>query len=611
LKLHAFCAINIKDQRWIENELIPNTYKIGFYGVVLMILVGCVHQSTTAPSTGHISGEQGSQQVTNEDIPKPVKSPAYLPPPKAKAKEQTYSVVVNNVPVREILFALARESKLNVDIHPGITGNVTINAVDQTLPAILERISKQVDLRYKVEGNTLSITPDIPTLRTYKVNYVNMDRDTTSSIGVAAQIASTGVAASTTGSSPSSSSSGSSNNSNTMVNSKSKNNFWDSMAENIRIILKSTKTQAASAEERAARAEAVRNAQEDRLKQVEAVSKAGAGAEKLFQEAFKSQPANFESKEDVIVNPVAGTVTVMATERQHGFIQQYLDVVMASVLRQVLIETTIVEVTLGDSYQLGIDWSVVAGDFSFVQSLGTSTLVKPSLLNTSNAFVATYTGNNDKAAIRALETFGTTRVLSSPKLMALNNQTAILKVVDNLVYFTVESQTSQGAIGGGTLTNFTTTPHTIPVGVVMSMTPQISDSGGVTLNIRPTISRKVGDVQDPNPDLRLTVPNLIPEIVVQEMESVLQVESGQSIILGGLMEDKIAKRTDGVPGLSKLPLIGKLFQGKDSYATKTELVIFLRPTVISRPSLNTKELKNFKQFLPEALPPLTTDESFN
>lgn len=582
-----------------------------------MSLVGCVHQSTTPPSTGHISGDQASQGAAG-DIPKPVKSPAYLPPPKPKAKEQTYSVVVNDVPVREILFALARESKLNVDIHPGITGNVTINAVDQTLPAILERISKQVDLRYKVEGNTLTITPDLPTLRTYKVNYVNMDRDTTSSIGVAAQIASTGVAASTTGSSPSSSSSGSSNNSNTMVNSKSKNNFWDSMSENIRIILKSTKTQAASAEERAARAEAIRNAQEDRLKQVEAVSRAGAGAEKLFQEAFKTQPVNFESKEDVIVNPVAGTVTVMATERQHGFIQQYLDAVMASVLRQVLIETTIVEVTLGDSYQLGIDWSVVAGDFTFVQSLGTSGVVKPSPLNTNNAFVATYTGGNDKAAIRALETFGTARVLSSPKLMALNNQTAILKVVDNLVYFTIEAQVAAGNTNTNNLVAYTTTPHTIPVGVVMSMTPQISENGSVTLNVRPTISRKVGDVQDPNPSLSQgvggnikPVTSTIPEIEVREMESVLQVESGQSVVLGGLMQDQIAKKTDGVPGLSNLPLIGKLFQGKENFATKTELVIFLRPTVIRRPSLNTEELKNFKQFLPEELPPLTTDESFN
>ena len=123
---------------------------------------------------------------------------AFLPPPKPRTKEQTYSVVVSDVPVREILFALARDGKLNVDIHPDITGNVTLNAVEQTLPAILERISRQIDLRYRFEGNVLSIMADTPTLRTYTVNYVNMKRDTVSSIGVAAQISSTGSASAAT-----------------------------------------------------------------------------------------------------------------------------------------------------------------------------------------------------------------------------------------------------------------------------------------------------------------------------------------------------------------------------------------------------------------------------
>ncbi len=99
--------------------------------------------------------------------------------------------------MKEILFALARESKLNVDINPGVQGRVTLNAVDQTLPAILERLSKQVDLTYKIENNVLYIGPDLPVLRTYKVDYVNMSRDTTGFIGVAAEISGTGRSAST------------------------------------------------------------------------------------------------------------------------------------------------------------------------------------------------------------------------------------------------------------------------------------------------------------------------------------------------------------------------------------------------------------------------------
>jgi len=582
-----------------------NTIKLWLVSVAL---AGCAHEPPFGPSQGHIDSTQPTKAAAAPgEIPKPVKNNAFLPAPKPKAKEQTYSVVVNDVPVREILFALARESKMNVDIHPGITGTVTINAVDQTLPAILERISKQIDLRYKVEGNVLAITPDIPTLRTYKINYVNMDRDTNSSIGVAAQIASAGGAASASGGATSSSSG---NSSLTTVNSKSKNNFWDSLADNVRIILKTTKTQAASAEERASRAEAVRASQEDRLKQVEAVSKAGAGAEKLFQEAFKTQQSvNFDSKDEVIINPVAGTFTVMATERQHGFIQQYVDTVMASVQRQVLIEATIVEVNLNDAYKFGIDWHLVAGDFKFDQLLsGAGAKDTTGNLN-NNQFLIGYSSKNLKVALNALQTFGNARVLSSPKLMALNNQTAILKAVDNLVYFTVESQTSQ-ATTGGTLNTATSTPHTIPVGVVMSVTPQISDIGGVTLIVRPTISSqlpsastKCQGVPDPLYDT-----SCIPEIRVREMESVLQVSSGQTVVLGGLMQDSVQKTDNAVPGLSQIPFLGKLFQSKNDSVTKSEIVIFLRPTVVSNASLESDELKSFKQFLPDQLPVTASDE---
>ncbi len=589
--------------------------------MVLMALTGCAHESTITPSQGHIGSGQEAQTAAATpagDIPKPVKKPAYVPPPRPKAKEQTYSVVVSDVPVQEILFALARESKMNVDIHPAIQGKVTLNAVDQTLPAILERLSKQVDLRYKIEGNVLAVTPDLPTLRTYKINYVNMDRDTTSSIGVAAQISSTGSAATASGTSATTG--GATNSSSTTVSSKSKNNFWESLSENIRIILKTTKSQAANQEDRAARAEAFRASQEERLKQVEAVSKAGAGADKLFQEAFKSQPANFESRDEVILNQVAGTVTVMATELQHGFIQQYIDTVMASVQRQVLIETTIVEVTLNDQFQAGIDWSRLGSNgkdstksgFTFKQTLGGTALAA------GNQFVLGYANTGSKlgdlaASLRLLESFGNTKVLSSPKLMALNNQTAILKVVDNLVYFTAESSVVAGNTNTNNAISITTTPHTVPVGVVMSVTPQVNDNGSVILNVRPTISRKAGEVQDPNPALlnTTTVQSKIPQIQVREMESVLQVNSGQTIVLGGLMQDDVTKNTDAVPTISKLPLIGKLFQGKDDTVKKTELVIFLRPTVIPNASLESDELKSFKQFLPDQLPTTSADEPAN
>lgn len=599
------------------------------YGFILLWLTGCAHESAITPSQGHIGSEQDTKAATapSGEIPKPVKKPGYVPPPKPKAKEQTYSVVVSDVPVKEILFALARESKLNVDIHPAIQGNATLNAVDQTLPAILERLSKQVDLRYRIEGNILSIMPDFPSIRSYKVNYVNMERDTDATLGVGSEISS-GASGSSTGSSSSSGGSKST----TTINSKSKINFWELLGDNIRNILKTTKSQAASAEDRTARAEAFRLAQEDRLKQVEAVSKAGAGAEKLFQEAFKSQnPALSESKDEVIINPVAGTITVMATERQHAYIQQYIDSVMSAVQRQVMIEATIVEVALSDNFKTGIDWSRLGSHadlkgFTVRQNLlGSANLLTPITTAGASAvlgtpkFILGYNNTasplgNIAASLSWLQTFGDTKVLSSPKIMALNNQPALLKVVDSEVYFKVEVTAATLGSSGAVISpaTYTTTPQNVSTGVVMSVTPQINENGKVSLNVRPTISRVIDYVPDPNPDLaKAGVTNNVPRIQVREMESLLQVDSGQTVVLGGLMQDQVQNKDNNVPGIAKLPLIGKLFQAKDDTRKKTELVIFLRPIVIPNASLESSELNKFKQFLPSHSPEPVSDEPAN
>src|SRR5664279_4111771 len=222
-----------------------NTWIILVGLVIALALASCAHESKITPSEGHVDGQQTSKPgATAADIPKPIISKAFIPRPTAKNREQTYSVVVNEVPVKEVLFALARESKLNIDIHPAIQGRVTLNAVDQTLPAILERLAKQVELTYKLENNVLSIMPDYPVLRTYKVDYVNMSRDTKGFIGAAAEISSTGQAASTgaggTTTSSSTSGSGANNSSRTSVESESKSHFWENLEKNIKDILAET-----------------------------------------------------------------------------------------------------------------------------------------------------------------------------------------------------------------------------------------------------------------------------------------------------------------------------------------------------------------------------------
>ena len=619
-----------------------------------LMLAGCAHQSNIQPSNGHIDGKTTAAQADNQSsiaapIPKLVKSNPQLPPPKATTKAQTYSVVVNEVPVKEILFALARESKLNIDIHPSIQGRVTLNAVDQTLPAILERLARQVDLTYKMENNVLYITPDQPVLRTYKIDYVNMTRDTKGFMGVDGQISSSGQSSNANGSTAITSGNGANNSSRTGVTSESKNHLLESLIQNIKDLLTETDKEVIVARLRGT--ESADDSDEEgktwgdladenhnskvNLRNALAASVTGTGFSPLKNDSKSSRPKSADNKSinnkaiqeeyktlfaaTVIANLETGVISVRATNKQHENVQEFLDKVMNSAKKQVLIEATIVEVTLNDTYQAGIDWSRlnVAGHKGFVfgQQLGSNsvnfnTATGQFTQGAANAFGAASTSGivagylnptsalgNIAASVTLLQQFGNAKVLSSPKLMVLNNQTAVLKVVDNLVYFTAQAQITQGTNGSANLSAITTTPNTVPVGVVMSVTPQINDGGNVNIDVRPTITRVLSFVQDPNPQLQ-AIPSQVPQIQVREMESLLQIQSGNTAVLGGLMQDDIQRNSDKVPGLSEVPGLGKIFTGKNDGNKKTELVIFLRPTVIGNASLESDELQTYKQYLP-------------
>ncbi|MBI4196067.1 MAG: secretin N-terminal domain-containing protein [Betaproteobacteria bacterium] len=573
-------------------------------GLFLMfMLAGCANiRPDVPPSEGHIAAPPVKPEPERA-IPPPARVTTFVPPPRPAVKPQTYSVVVNEVPVKELLLALARDTKQNIDIHSGLRGLVSLNAINETLPAILDRIARQVNMRYRIEGNTIVVSPDTPHLRTYRVNYVNMTRDTTSTIGVSGELTAAGGGAAGAAAGRSGGTPGTAGGSSTVVRTVSNNNFWEQLRENIRAILASTRASSLTAEEKAKIAEEQRAARDTALKQAEAVARAGQGATTLFAAAFRGTPASQapDARDDVIVNPVSGTVSVIATERQHNLVQQHLDSITAAAQRQVLIEATIVEVQLSQAYQGGVDWSRIStsGGIAFSQALLGSNLA------TAPFFALFFNQNNQRTGdisltIKLLEQFGQTRVLSSPKLMALNNQTALLKVVDNVVYFELQAQTN--TTQGVATTTFNSTPKFVSVGVVMGVTPQINDDGRVSLTVRPTISRVLRFVNDPNPSLVVggqQIQNPVPEIQIREMESVLQVGSGQTVILGGLMQNETRRDRDQVPVAGSQPQVGEAFAFRDERATKNELVIFLRTTVISNPSLASDELKFFQRYLPQ------------
>jgi MSHA biogenesis protein MshL len=398
-----------------------------------------------------------------------------------------------------------------------------------------------VSLRYYLDGPNLIIEQDRPFTRVYRIDYLNMARTTTSSSGIE-----TALTESTEGSTGGSS---------TTVTNDSVNDFWQTLEDNL-LLLASSK-----------------------------------GVEGM-----------------VVSNRESGTISIRASSAAHENIQRFVDQVTRSARQQVLIEATVVEVTLNDDFQAGVDWARIANGegWSVGQELLGATTSLPALGSGGPVVAANYFNTNaDRditGAIRALDTFGEVAVMSSPKIMALNNQTSILKVADNTVYFEVDASQNVSGDSGTVTQTINTIAKTVPVGFVMNVTPFITADDEVILNIRPTLTRILRFVNDPNPALaEAGVVSQIPEIQIREMESVLRVSSGDTAVIGGLMQDSKSETDSGVPGLHDAKGFGILFGTKTRNSEKTELVIFLRPRVLKNPNVDT-DLQDFKKYLkPELL----------
>lgn len=546
------------------------TWKIGLSAAALAtILAGCA-QPPAKPSATHL-GVEVPPPVAPGEIPPPVEIAPVLPKPEPTVPAETYSVVVSSVAAQDLLFALARDARLNIDIHPGITGNVTLNAVDQTLPQLLERISRQISMRYELNGENLLVMPDSPFLRAYRVDFVSASRNVKMQSQASTQFGAAGAAGGAGGAGGGTQGTGST----ATIDVASNNQLWDTLVQNIKDILGESAGAAAGTK-----------------------PAAGAGAS--------------QGPTDVIGNRESGVLYVRATSRQHGRVQDFLDSVLSNVRRQVLIEATVAEVQLSNEYQRGIDWqrlrtgATTTGRPAFgtgqsgveFNQISSGT---PAGLDTQ-AFVlgGAIASQNLNVALRLLESFGDVRVLSSPKISVLNNQTALLRVTRDIVYFTITPSTTPVTVTGGGAgiivpPSFTTTPNIAAEGFMMSVLPQISDVETVVLNVRPTIRRRVADATDPNP--ALVTPNLIPVFETREFDSMLRIQSGQTAVLGGLMQDSVDSVEDTIPLINRIPFFGKLFAQERKVTRKTELVIFLRATVIRDASVEG-DYRGFRTLLP-------------
>lgn len=446
-------------------------------------------------------------------------------------KGNGFTLEAVNASLPALLFALASDARLQLDVHGTLEASVTIKRQDQPLDVILDALAEQAGFMWQRNNDVLEVWGGKAYSYTYPVNYLNISRRTQSSVGLATQVGTINATDSTGG--------GIANSSQTLVENHSEHTFWDSLSVDI------------------------------------------AG---LIQ-----QQQDEQTHAEYSINKEAGLITLYATPDGHRRMQHYMELLHENTQRQVLIEASVVEVALSDTFSAGVDWQVLAKGVSGInaaQVLVGATEVAVDTVNRISApaglvsLVQQGSQSDVTATLSLLEQFGDVRILSRPRIIALNNQSAVLKVVDNRVYFTVNVQRSQSEDRDEVVTE--TEIHTVPVGLVMNVTPQISEHNTVMLNVRPTLSRILGFVNDPNPELALAnVRNGVPEIQVREMESMLQVNSGDVAIIGGLMQESYSDSDASLPGLSKLPIIGRLFSSQSRERRQTELLIVLRPTVIS------------------------------
>lgn len=290
------------------------------------------------------------------------------------------------------------------------------------------------------------------------------------------------------------------------------------------------------------------------------------------------------------INKQAGIVSVYANERLHKKVAEYFDELRRSTSSQVLIEAKVLEVRLTDEYAAGIDWNFLdhLGDLS---TFSLTLRPMPAMTPTAGSSVMSvgFVGTDLSTFVDALSRFGTVQALASPRLTVLNNQSAALNVAENRVYFEVDITSTTTGSPPSTDVTVDSTVHTVPEGVLINVMPSIDlAKNTISMQVRPTVTKITEYVEDPAVAYIAatvvgggSISSQIPVVNVQEVDSVVKMGSGQMIVMGGLLQDSSRSSSDSVPVLGEVPVVGNLFRNQGDKVTKSELVIFLKATILN------------------------------
>jgi len=550
-----------------------------------LLLSGC--QSASQHDTYDAIGkEMAKAKAAQQAAPAPVDDAvanALLPPvsslasqlPKARpALEERFNVSFNNVPAQQFFRSIVAGTRYNMLVHPEVSGNISANLKDVTIAETLEAIREMYGYDYKVEGTRITIRPLTMQTRMFQVNYLTAKRRGMSNL----RVNSTSVADAggvnrnnggqnqgNTGNNTGGQNQGGQNGSNvvqidsTDINTVSENDFWGELKAALEAIVGSK-----------------------------------------------------EGGRSVVISPQSGVVVIRAMPDELRSIDAYLKATQLAVDRQVILEAKILEVELNDRFQSGINWASFASIKSSHPNRVSGGMIGPganlaplprdggqpaviangqglsastgfSLSNAATAagslFGFAFQTNNFAALISFLESQGNVHVLSSPRVAAMNNQKAVLKIGTDEFFVTGITNTINTTNSGSTVTPSVTVQPFFS-GVVLDVTPQIDDKGNILLHVHPSVSQ----VSTVNKDVDLgtagTVRLPLAASSTSELDSIVRGQNGQVVAIGGLMRQASTGDVDQLPGADKLPVLGALFRNKNRVSQKRELVVLIKPTIV-------------------------------
>lgn len=533
---------------------------------------------------------------------------ALLPPasalasqlPKARpALEERFNVAFNNVPAQQFFRSIVAGTRYNMLVHPEVSGNISANLKDVTIAETLEAIRDMYGYDYRIDGTRITIRPLTMQTRMFQVNYLTAKRRGTSNL----RVSSTSVAdAGRDGT-------GNRNNNGSGQGNQGNDSGSNTLGGN-NVQLDSTDIRTTS--------------DNDFWSELKAALEAIVGSK--------------EGGRSVVISPQSGVLVIRAMPEELRSVDAYLKATQLAVDRQVILEAKILEVELNDSFQSGINWASFASIKSSHPNRVSGGMIAPganlaplpytggqppvinngqglaastgfSLSNAATAagslFGFAFQTNNFAALISFLESQGQVHVLSSPRVAAMNNQKAVLKIGTDEFFVTGVTNTVNTTDNGTTNTPSVTLQPFFS-GVVLDVTPQIDDKGNILLHVHPSVSQ-VSTVTK-NVDLgsagTLTLP--LAASATSELDSYVRGQSGQVVAIGGLMRQVSSGDVDQLPGASKVPVLGALFRNKTRMSQKRELVVLIKPTIVDGANDWSQDLLDASRRI-EALDPRTRE----